>query len=408
MTRPTPHPRKPYAWVCASGLAGHALKLSPQHSFAAFFFLQNLPRGMLLTVIPLQAYDLMGNAQDTSTLLFAVAIGGILAALTLPAFIKRIGLYPSYLLSCAAMVVSAALMMSTQLWIFSAGLFCHAFAIAAAEVTLSLYVMGRIARSQMTSFEPLRVFANVSALTVGPFMGVYFESQILHELPFISCIVFMLATVLSFRRLGLQRTVIPASKSDSVNPLKYLPRYLQQPRLRLAYGLVLARSCWWTMFIIYVPIYAQQSGLGELTGAALVSIGTAWTLSVPFWGWVARQYGVRRLMFLGFSLSGGLTTLVYLAIDVPTIASVLLVVCALGATMLDGVGNVLFFRAVRAAERSEMTAVFVTYRDTGQLLTPGLYALLLSYFALPVVFATAAMWMFVAAGFCRYIPRRLR
>ena len=408
MTRPIPHPRKPYAWVCASGLAGHALKLSPQHSFAAFFFLQNLPRGMLLTVIPLQAYDLMGNAQDTSTLLFAVAVGGILAALTLPAFIKRIGLYPSYLLSCAAMVVSAALMMSEQLWIFSAGLFCHAFAIAAAEVTLSLYVMGRIARSQMTSFEPLRVFANVSALTVGPFLGVYLESQILHQLPFISCIVFMLAAVLCFRWLGLQRTVIPASKSDSVNPLKYLPRYLQQARLRLAYGLVLARSCWWTMFIIYVPIYAQQSGLGELTGAALVSIGTAWTLSVPFWGWVARQYGVRRLMFLGFSLSGGLTTLVYLAIDVPTIASVLLVVCALGATMLDGVGNVLFFRAVRAAERSEMTAVFVTYRDTGQLLTPGLYALLLSYFALPVVFATAAMWMFVAAGFCRYIPRRLR
>jgi hypothetical protein len=55
-----------------------------------------------------------------------------------------------------------------------------------------------------------------------------------------------------------------------------------------------------------------------------------------------------------------------------------------------------------------MTAVFVTYRDTGQLLTPGLFAVLLSYFALPVVFATAAMWMFVAAGFCRYIPQRLR
>jgi MFS family permease len=384
------------------------LKLSPQHRFAAFFFLQNLPRGMLLTVIPLQAYALMGNAQDTSALLFAVAIGGILAALTLPAIMRRIGLYPSYLLSCVAMMVSAILMMSEQPWIFSSGLFCHAFAIAAAEVTLSLYVMGRIPRSQMTSFEPLRVFANVSALTVGPFMGVYLGSQIMHELPFISCIVFMLVSLVSFRWLGVQHTIVPASRSDSVNPIKYLPRYLKQARLRLAYGLVLARSCWWTMFVIYVPIYAQQSGLGELTGAALVSIGTAWTLSVPFWGWVARQYGVRRLMFFGFSLSGVLTTLVYLSIDVPTIASVLLVVCALGATMLDGVGNVLFFRAVRAAERSEMTAVFVTYRDTGQLLTPGLYAVLLSYFALPVVFGTAAMWMFVAAGFCRYIPQRLR
>ena len=195
------------------------MKLNPQQSFAAFFFVQNMPRGMLLTVIPLQAYELMGNAQDTSALLFAVAVGGIVAALTLPLIIKKIGLYPSYLLSCATMVTSALLMMSGHVWIFSAGLFCHAFAIAAAEVTLSLYIMGRVARSQMTSFEPLRVFANVSALTVGPFMGVYFQSQITHQLPFLSCIVFMLASLLLFRRLGLQHTVVPASKSNSVNLL---------------------------------------------------------------------------------------------------------------------------------------------------------------------------------------------
>lgn len=362
---------------------------------------------MLLSVIPLQAYRQMGNAQDASVLLFAVSIGGILAALTLPVLIRRLGLYPSYLLSCATMVLSACLMMVGDAWFFSAGLFCHVFSIAAAEVTLSIYVMGRIARTQMTSFEPLRVFFNVSALTLGPFLGVYLQSRVMPQLPFIACIVFMLAAVVWFRALGLQHTSIPASRSPSVNPLRYLPRFFSQPRLRLAYGLVLARSGWWTMFIIYVPIYAAQSGLGELTGAALVSIGTAWTLSVPFWGWVARHYGVRRLMMLGFTTSSALTMLVYLVIDLPTIASVLLVVCALGATMLDGVGNVLFFRAVRSGERAQMTAVFVTYRDSGQLLTPGLFAVLLSYFALPVVFFSGALWMCVAAWYCRYIPRRL-
>ena len=383
------------------------LRISPQNKFAAFFFIQNLPRGMLLSVIPLQAYRQMGNAQDASILLFAVSIGGILAALTLPVLIRRLGLYPSYLLSCATMVLSACLMMIDQPGFFSAGLFCHVFSIAAAEVTLSIYVMGRIARTQMTSFEPLRVFFNVSALTLGPFLGVYLQSRVMAQLPFISCIVFMLAALTWFRVLGLQHTHIPASRSPSVNPLRYLPRYFSQPRLRLAYGLALARSGWWTMFIIYVPIYAAQSGLGELTGAALVSIGTAWTLSVPFWGWVARHYGVRRLMMLGFTTSSALTLLVYLAIDLPTIASVLLVVCALGATMLDGIGNVLFFRAVRSGERAQMTAVFVTYRDTGQLLTPGLFAVLLSYFALPVVFFSGAVWMCIAACYCRYIPRRL-
>ena len=80
------------------------MKISPQNSFAAYFFIQNLPRGMLLSVTPLQAYALMGNAQDTSLLLFAVSIGGIVAALTLPLLIRRIGVYPSYLFSCAMMV----------------------------------------------------------------------------------------------------------------------------------------------------------------------------------------------------------------------------------------------------------------------------------------------------------------
>jgi len=384
------------------------MQVNPLTSLAAFFFIQNLPRGMLLTVIPLQAYALMGNAQDTSLLLFAVSGGGIVAALTLPVVIRRIGLYPSYLLSCAMMLLSAGLMMVEQVWLFAGGLFCHVFAIAAAEVTLSIYVMGRIPRAQMTSFEPLRVFFNVTALTIGPFLGVYLESEVQHQLPFIACIGFMLIAAGWFRVLGLQHTRVAASRSPSVNPLKYLPRYFGQPRLRLAYGLALARSGWWTMFIIYVPIYATQSGLGELTGAALVSIGTAWTLSVPLWGWVARHHGVRRLMMLGFSTSSALTLLVYLVIDLPTIASVLLVICALGATMLDGVGNVLFFRAVHAGERAQMTAVFVTYRDAGQLLTPGLFAVLLSYFALPVVFSSAALWMAAGAWFCRYIPRRLR
>lgn len=363
---------------------------------------------MLLSVIPLQTLSLMGNAQDASTLLFAVSIGGILAALTLPAVIRRIGVYPAFLISCLAMVISAILMAIEQVWIFSIGLFCHAFAIASAEVTLTLYVLAKIRRNEMTSFEPLRVLFTVLALTAGPFLGVYFEARIFHELPFLLCGLLMLVAIACFRVLKLQEISIPASKSGGINPLKYLFKYFRQPRLRLAYGLVLARSCWWTMFIIYTPIYATESGLGELTGAAIVSVGTAWTLSVPLWGWIARQYGVRRLLTVGFITNSLLSFLVYLMTDVPLIASVLLIFCALGATMLDGVGNVLFFRAVRSSERSEMTAVFVTYRDTGQIVTPGLYAMLLNYFALPVVFFTAALWMMAAAWFCRYIPGQLR
>ena len=76
--------------------------------------------------------------------------------------------------------------------------------------------------------------------------------------------------------------------------------------------------------------------------------------------------------------------------------------------MLDGAGNVLFLRAVRTFERSEMAAVFATYRDGGQLATPGLFAVLLKFFALPVVFAGASVWMLAAAWFSRYVPKSMR
>ena len=149
-------------------------------------------------------------------------------------------------------------------------------------------------------------------------------------------------------------------------------------------------------------------GKSEIFGAAIVSIGTAWTLSVPFWGWVGRKFGVRFLLRSGFLTASILTFGVFLVADLPTVASVLLVFCALGATMLDGMGNVLFLRAVRRRERSEMTAVFATYRDFSQLAVPGLYAVLLKFFALPVVFLSASVWMLAAAWSSRYIPERMR
>ena len=128
---------------------------------------------------------MMGNAQLTSTLLFAVSVGGILAALALPIVIQKIGNYRAFLLASTIMFLSAILLSSENLVVFSTGLFFHAFSIAAAEVTLTLYVLVKIPRTELTSFEPLRMLFMVLALSIGPFLGVYFEDRIFHELPFI-------------------------------------------------------------------------------------------------------------------------------------------------------------------------------------------------------------------------------
>jgi MFS transporter, ACDE family, multidrug resistance protein len=186
-----------------------------------------------------------------------------------------------------------------------------------------------------------------------------------------------------------------------------LPRFFAQSRLRLAWGLAGARSAWWSTFYVYTPIFAVEAGLGAEAGGAIASIGTAWIFLVPLWGWVGRRYGLRRLLIAGYGIAGLMTVATAAAFHLPWMGAATLVLAGFGAEMIDGAGNLLFLRAVHPYERSEMTTVFVSYRDVAQLGVPLVCAPLLSVFALPSVFATAGVMMVGSAALAGYIPRRL-
>ena len=375
--------------------------------FAGFFFVCASARAVLLSVLPLKALSLMGNAQLVSVLFFMVSACGVAVSLSVPMILQRTGLHRCFLLSVFAMVASVVLLWTEAVWSFAAGMVLHVFGITSMEVVLSLYIMQRIPRRQLPEFEPLRMVSAIVALSIGPWLGVYLQSRVADWLPYLIAIGGTVATLIYFRWLGLQQMSLPDRLLPAGNPLRHIGRFFLQPRLRLAWGLILTRSSWWMMFIIYTPIYARESGLGELMGAAIVSIGSAWTLTLPFWGWFARRYSLRRLMYMGFTVAAGMSLLVFAASGTPTVAIVLLAFAALGATMLDGSGHVLFLRAVHPLERSEMTGVFQTYRDVANLAVPGFFAVLLKFFALPVIFVGAAGWMLVGTFFSRYIPKRM-
>ncbi len=55
-----------------------------------------------------------------------------------------------------------------------------------------------------------------------------------------------------------------------------------------------------------------------------------------------------------------------------------------------------------------MTAVFITYREVAQLGPPGLFAVLLNIFSLPVVFVVSGVSMVLITSFTRYIPKSFR
>jgi len=375
--------------------------------FAGFFFVCSSARAVLLSVLPLKALSLMGTAQLVSVLFFMVSACGVAVSLSVPTILQRIGLHRCFLLSVFAMVASVVLLWTEAMWSFAAGMVLHVFGVTSMEVVLSLYIMQRIPRRQLPEFEPLRMVSAIAALSIGPWLGVYLQSRVADWLPYLIAIGGTVATLIYFRWLGLQQMSLPERLLPAGNPLRHIGRFFLQPRLRLAWGLILTRSSWWMMFIIYTPIYARESGLGELMGAAIVSIGSAWTLTLPFWGWFARRYSLRRLMYMGFTVTAGMSLLVFAVSGTPTVAIVLLAFAALGATMLDGSGHVLFLRAVHPLERSEMTGVFQTYRDVANLAVPGFFAVLLKFFALPVIFVGAAGWMLVGTFFSRYISKRM-
>jgi hypothetical protein len=375
--------------------------------FAGFFFAASTARAVLLSILPLKALSLLGSAQHVSVLFFVVSVCGIGASLGIYSILRHISLRTGFLISSLAMVISIALLWTQDLWTFSLGMMFHVFGITSMEVILSLYVMQKIPRSQLSEFEPLRMVSTVMALSIGPWLGVYLQSRYADWLPFMVAAAGVLTTLIYFRWLGLHHVVMKRSSFGTVNPVRHVRRFFRQPRLRLAWILTLARSSWWVLFIIYTPIYAVHSGLGELMGSAIVSIGSAWTLTVPYWGWIARRYSLRLLMRMGFIVTSLMTLAIFVFAGIPSVAVVLLVFAALGATMLDGSGHVLFLRAVRSRERAEMTGVFQTYRDVANLAVPGIFAILLKVFALPIVYAGGAGWTIAAAITSRHIPKKM-
>jgi len=188
--------------------------------------------------------------------------------------------------------------------------------------------------------------------------------------------VMLLAIFWSMRPVERRRPRATAQVSS--NPAHLIRRFFAQPRLRLAWTLAAARSSWWNLFYIYTPIFAVTSGLGAEAGGIVVSIGSAWIWLVPLWGWVGRRFGLRRLLRAGYASAGVLSIGAALAFGLPFLGVFLLALAALGSETIDGAGNLLFLRAVRAHERPEMTTVFVSFRDVSQLGPPTVCALLLT------------------------------
>ena len=377
-------------------------------TFAILFTLEPLARSILITVIPLMVFERFGTVQNVSFFYFILGISGVFMSLAIPWLVSKIDRRGIFNVGAVIGVVAMILFMQGEIWSLCAGMILHLFASSCMEVSLNLYMMRHIRRKAFSFFEPIRVFFLAFSWSVGPFLGVYLRNAISLEAPFLFGVITTLVLTAYFFYLRLTDNLDTVTTHHLItNPLKYLPRFFCQPRLRLAYFLSFMRSGWWTMYFIYVPIYCVTSGLGETFGGGLVSLVTAFVMTTPLWRRPIHSLGMRTILFIGFFCTGVMTIVISLFMDNPYLAIGIIIVAAFFAVPCDAVGNAPFYRSVHSYERSEMTTVFVSYRSIASLSLPGFYSGVLAIFQLPAVFAVTGMWMIGTSLVSRYIPKSM-
>jgi ACDE family multidrug resistance protein len=378
------------------------------YTLASLFALAILCRSLLLTIIPLAAYEALGSAQAVSLLYFAVSIVGITASLSVPSLVRRLRRRWVFSLGTLGAMAAALLIGSGGLAGLVLGMMCQVLSVSCLEICLNLYVMDHVPRKELGRFEPFRVLLASGSFMLGPWLGVYLGANVSHWAPFLAAIAVSLLCLGFFWFLRLtEDPAVAAMKRPPPKPLANLPRFFAQPRLRLAWILAMGRSSWWAMYFVYAPIYVVQAGYSKELGGAIVSIACGSLFIVPLWGWFGRRFGLRRLLIAGYLASGLATLSVALMAGLPDLAVAVLLVAAFASGVIDGAGNLPFLRAVHPTERPQMTSVFMTFRDVSQLAPPGIFALLLQVFALPAVFTAAGAGMLYLSSLARHIPRRL-
>jgi MFS family permease len=379
-------------------------------AFVVLFTFDAFARALLISLVPLEAYELLGAAQRVSVVYFLAGVLGLAANLTVPLILHRLRRRWVLTIGAGAQMGSAILFAVGTQASLVAGLALQVIAMAMLDVVINLYLLDHIPRRGLNHFEPRRLLFAGTAFALGPWAGVYLHRNVAWNSTYAVAALSTLMLLTYFWTLRLaDNPSLQAGVTPPPSPLRFVSRFISQPRLVLSWMLALGRNGWWVTNFIYTPIYVTNAGYAPEVGGALVSLGLAPMLLVRVWGRVGQSIGIRNLLSLGYGLTGfcSLAAATAAAAGAPLFCMGLMCFAAFSATIIDGAGNVPFLRAVHHYERAAMTSVFMTFRQVGSLLIPGVLAVALWVLPLWCVFAVGGMLAVSMAGLSRYLPERL-
>ncbi len=374
--------------------------------FAFMYAIESMSRASLATVIPLQAYAMFHEARAVSIAFLAVGCTGLVASFLIPSLIRLIRRRWVYSLGAGLLILASVLLVAETAFGQIGGMLVRVFGGACLNITLSLYIMDYIHRRDLVVSEPRKFLFGAAAWLIGPPLGVWLAGRYGLWAACAFSAVFAVMTLGNFWRLRLaENPAVAAATRPPPSPWASIGRFVAQPRLRLAWAIAFARSSWWGAYMVYAPLLMVRGGEDPLWGALLVSTGNGLLLLAPLWGRLGAKLGLRRVIFGAFVVLGLATFAAGLSASAPYLAGLILLLAALCAVGLDGVGSIPFFRAVHAYERPQMTTVYRTNLDGADLISSALFATLLSFFDLPAVFLASGIASLAASMLARYLPR---
>jgi len=361
-------------------------------AFAVLSAIEAVMRGLLLSVFPLAVYQALGDAGRVSMVYFAIGVLSLGVGLLLPWLNTRIPRRWLYSLGVALFGLGGALGAIGGAWVI-AGLVAMTLATVTCFICLNAYVLDYVAKNDLGRTETLRMFYSALAWSAGPVAGVALW-HLWAPLPFllVSAVAMVLMVVFWALRLGNGK-LIQTARRAAPNPLAFLGRFAAQPRLIAGWLFAVLRSCGWWGYIVYMPIYVVESGLPESLGGLLASITNGFLFITPLMlRWVQR-HSVRAAVRLGFA--GAALGFALAAVSpVAPVAVACLFAASAFLILLDVAGGLPFLMAVKPSERTEMAAVYSSFRDVSGIVTPGIGALVLLVAPIQGIFAVTGAGLF--------------
>ena len=381
------------------------------YTFASLFAVESFVRSLNSTVISLQAYDILGAAQRVSMLSTVVSLSVLTSTLLLPFLLGRMRRRWTYTLGVSMMMAASLALASHVLAGQALGMLLRNLGAAVLNITLQLYIMEHIRRTDLARSEPIRLSLSTASWTIGPALGVTLYVSYGPWGPQLLAIAAaaVLMTLFWYLRLSDNVNAMPPGNLEGFSPLANVRRFLAQPRLRLAWLIAFGRSCFWTTFFIYGPLLLGVAGLDKRVGGFMISASQILLVTAWFAGRFARTYGVRPVLVVAFaicacaSLGAGLS-----GTASPYVAMGFLLAGSVSASAIDGIGSIPFLRAVRHRERQKMAAVYRTYIDCSELIPAFVFAIALLWLPIGAVFVILSGAL-AAVGFVtwRFLPKSL-